>query len=172
MNKKQLEKLSPRQLVKYYKTLDAPSFEEMDGEFEACMVGKTNQLSKISTKLVMYNPYLYGRWQRKGFTSESNDRGHGYNTFKKSGGIRRQVRMNTRITQSGFDKKPAFQLKYAPYKNLLALSSTVDEVRKIKDGFYLGIGTFVISNNIRLNPMPFILEGPVAPFVGSDKLEK
>ena len=73
MDIKQLEKLTPKQLVKYYKTLEAPPFEEMIGEFEASMIGKSSTLSKLSTKLVMYNPYLYGKWQCKGFTAESSE---------------------------------------------------------------------------------------------------
>jgi hypothetical protein len=40
-----------------------------------------------------------------------------------------------------------------------------DEVRKIADGLYLGIGRTGFTRKARAELHPFALEGPVAPFV-------
>jgi hypothetical protein len=43
-----------------------------------------------------------------------------------------------------------------------------DEVRKVAPGLYLGIGRVGFTERGRNDLHPFILEGPVAPFVAQD----
>ncbi len=38
-----------------------------------------------------------------------------------------------------------------------------DEVRRVGDGLYLGLGAFGYTKWMR-RPSPFLLEGPIAPF--------
>jgi hypothetical protein len=46
------------------------------------------------------------------------------------------------------------------------LRTMFDEVRKAGPGLYLGIGRVGFTEKTRSDLHPFILEGPVAPFVG------
>jgi hypothetical protein len=43
-----------------------------------------------------------------------------------------------------------------------------DEIRKINDKLYIGMGAMAASGGT-INPMPFILSGDQAPWVGPDE---
>ena len=72
----------------------------------------------------------------------------------------------TLIVSSVFDNRPSFQLSYRDY-NTFYTNTMTDEVRKINDHLYLGIGRLTITLG-KFNPMPFVLIGPPDPWVAPD----
>ncbi|MBL4703450.1 MAG: hypothetical protein JKY54_02955, partial [Flavobacteriales bacterium] len=69
---------------------------------------------------------------------------------------------------SRFDSKPIFQLTYSAYPTLLAKINMIDEIRKVEEGIYLGIGTVGFTKKQRMTPLPFCLIGPTSEFSGVD----
>ena len=72
------------------------------------------------------------------------------------------------------DRGEAFHLEYSHFNDFKRggptgayLRTMFDEVRKAGPGLYLGIGRVGLTEKARSDLHPFILEGPVAPFVGA-----
>jgi len=68
----------------------------------------------------------------------------------------------------------AFHLEYGDFNSFrqsglggALLHTMFDELRKVSVGLYLGIGRAGFTATMRNEPHPFILEGPIAPFVRS-----
>lgn len=78
----------------------------------------------------------------------------------------RMMLNKTSIISSFFDGRPAFQLSYRNY-NTFYTNTMTDEVRKINDNLFLGIGRLTITLG-KFNPMPFALTGPPDPWIGPD----
>ncbi|MEW5735584.1 MAG: hypothetical protein AB1921_12055 [Thermodesulfobacteriota bacterium] len=156
------------ELLRFFGGLEPPDFSEMDGEYEATLLNQGSDWTGTA-HLSFLNGPLHGFWLGKAFTPASRNDGHGYNMFFRSGQVRRHYRMSTTITASRFDGKPAFRLLYSDYNSLCGYVRMIDEVRRVDEGLYLGIGAYGI---IRKTPLPFILRGPIGPFLGSDKEEK
>jgi len=156
------------ELLALFKTLDAPTFNEMDGEYHAELLDFGGLIPNIIGKLSTYEPVLNGKWLSKAFTPGTNNTSYGYNTFNKFGKIIRKYPMRTEIAPSRFDGKPVFQLTYSAYPTLLAKINMLDEIRKVEEGIYLGIGTVGFTKKQRKTPLPFCLIGPTLGFVGVD----
>jgi hypothetical protein len=168
---KKVRALNLDQSMELFYTLSAPSFSEMDGEYEAHMLDHGTAFKNAMAKLVLFNPFLYGHWLCKAFRPESDTKGHGYNSFRKFSKVIRRFRMKTEIVPSRYDGKDVFQLYYPAYRSITGFINMVDEIRKIRDGFYLGLGTWGFSKKQRMIPGPFCLSGPIGEFVGSDREE-
>jgi hypothetical protein len=157
-------------LVALYHRLSAPRFEEMHGEFAACLL---DQGSASSYLQAAFTVNAKGRWLCKAFEPTGPNEGRGYNSFMTPRGVRRAVRMRTRLGPSKLpgDDKDAFHLEYADLNDFKrggfggALVHTMfDEVRKVGAGLYLGIGRVGFTPKQQAGLHPFLLEGPVAPF--------
>jgi hypothetical protein len=74
--------------------------------------------------------------------------------------------MATLVAPSRFDGRPAFQLVYRAYRSTCGAVHMVDEVRRIRPGAYLLIGTMGILEAQRRVPVPCLLTGPVAEYRG------
>ncbi|MFZ1864087.1 MAG: hypothetical protein WAU39_07705 [Polyangiales bacterium] len=157
-------------IVALYHELPAPRFEEMHGEFAACLI---DQGSASAYLQAAFTVNAKGRWLCKAFEPTGPNEGHGYNSFMTPRGVRRSVRMRTRLGPSKLpgDTKDAFHLEYADFNDFRrgglggALVHTMfDEVRKVGPGFYLGIGRVGFTPKQRAQLHPFLLEGPVAPY--------
>jgi len=72
--------------------------------------------------------------------------------------------MRTFIGKSQYDDKESFHLDYRPFNSGL-LHSMRDEIRKINDRLYIGMGSMAASGGT-LNPMPFTLYGGKNPWGG------
>jgi hypothetical protein len=166
-----LKKSSPEEVLSLFKTLAAPDFSEMDGEYEATLTNHGNVIINMISKISVNNPII-GSWLCKAFTPSPNNISYGYNSFLKNGTIRRIYPMKTEIANSRYDNKPIFQLTYGYYVHMLGKVNMVDEIRKLEDGLYLGIGTYGFTNKQRMIPLPFILRGPIGKFVGTDRPPK
>lgn len=194
MTVEDLQKLSRQQLVGIFHQLVSPEVGEMRGEYRAMLLESGHALNRFLSVLFLY--FTWGKWRHKAFEPVSERHGHGYNTFlttlprvpenvfaagaasllglvKASLGFhapRRMVRImcnKTFIGPSRFDKRTSFHLVYKDY-NSFYTSTMHDEVRKVNDTLFLGLGTLTVTGGTR-NVFPFVLMGPPDPWVGPDE---
>ncbi|MGB5703158.1 MAG: hypothetical protein WBM48_10105 [Polyangiales bacterium] len=158
-------------LVSLFHRLPAPSFEEMHGEFAATLLEQGSGRAFITAQVALN---INGRWLCKAFEPTGPNEGHGYNSFMTPRGVRRAVRMRTRIGASRIpgDSNDSFHLEYADLNDFKRggpggafVHTMFDELRKAAPGLYLGIGRVGFTKKQLAELHPFILEGPVADFV-------
>jgi len=189
-----LRKLNRQQLVGIFHQLVSPEVGEMRGEYRAMLMDSGNAVNRFLSVLFLY--FTWGMWMHKAFEPASEGYGHGYNTFLTtlprvpenvfaagaasllglvkaafvSSSPQRMVRMmcnRTFIGPSRFDRRASFHLVYSDY-NSFYTSTMRDEVRKVNDTLFLGLGTLTITGGTR-NIFPFVLMGPPDPWVGPDE---
>ncbi len=147
------------ELIDYYKTLDAPDFKEMAGEYRGMQLDFGGGFWRRLLVWVVLN--AKGDWIGKAFTPETEGEGKGYNLYRHSQkGMLKLDRMKTFAGPSFFDEGHAFHLDYSAYSK----DSYVDEIRKVKDGLYLGIVRNTKDKDKPKWLYPFILEGPVGKY--------
>jgi len=188
-----LMKLKRKQLMELFFLLDAPAMSEMRGEYRAALLDSGYIINNLLATLYLH--FTWGDWQHKAFEPLGPQHGHGYNTFITTQSKlyenyfvavfmrimsiicslfrlhnpRRMARImlnKTSIVSSVFDARPSFQLSYRDY-NTFYTNTMTDEVRKVNDRLYLGIGRLTVTFG-KYNPMPFVLIGPSDPWVGPD----
>ncbi len=148
------------QLVAQFRALEAPTIEELSGEYR---LGELSQQSTLQ-KLVVMSFNLKSSSLCKAFEALGPEAGRGYNAVVSSGGVERKMFFETHIRASRIDGRPSLHIHYETYNaEDRVLSSIVDELRKVKDGLYLGLGYAGESGHRRVL-WPFMLEGPAAPF--------
>ncbi len=185
--------LNRKQLMELFFQLEAPSMSEMRGEYRAFLLDSGHIVNMFLARLYLH--FTWGNWQHKAFEPLDRAHGHGYNTFiatqsklyenyfaavfMKIAGLacslfrlnnpRRMARImlnKTSIVVSVFDGRPSFQLSYRDY-NTFFTNTMTDEVRKVNDNLFLGIGRLTVTFG-KFNPMPFVMIGPPDPWVGPD----
>jgi hypothetical protein len=156
-----VQSLSTEQLVVLFSTLQAPTIEEMHGEYAASMLSQPNPLATLAG-LSLSNPLL--PWQSKAFRPVDQHTGRGYNTFLLGSKTIQLYPMHTLIAPSRYDGQPAYQLVYRYFHSLCGAINMVDEIRKLDEGRYLGIGTWGFNKKQRQIPYPFLLQGPHHPY--------
>lgn len=161
-----LARMSCRELMALFATLDAPPLVEMNGEYAASLLAQPGLLSGLIGRATVGNPVMPGRWLCKAFRPVTDERGRGYNGFAQLGRTVSRFPMQTLMAPSRYDGRPAYHLVYRAYRSLCGHIHMVDEVRRVAPGLYLGIGTWGFSDRQRRIPLPFVLEGPVAPYRG------
>jgi hypothetical protein len=188
-----LMKLNRKQLMELFFMLDAPAMSEMRGEYRAALLDSGYIINMFLAKLYLH--CTWGDWQHKAFEPLGEKHGHGYNTFittqsklyenyfvavfmkmvsivcslfrlYNSQRMARIMLNKTSIVSSVFDGRPSFQLSYRVY-NTFFTNTMTDEVRKINDKLFLGIGRLTVTFG-KFNPMPFVLIGPPDPWTGPD----
>jgi len=188
-----LMKLDRKQLMELFFELDAPAMSEMRGEYRAVLLDSGYVINIFLAKLYLH--FTWGDWQHKAFEPLGETHGHGYNTFvttqpklyenyfvavfmkiisivcslfrlSNPHRLARIMLNKTSIVSSVFDGRPSFQLSYRDY-NTFYTNTMTDEVRKVNDNLFLGIGRLTVTFG-KLNPMPFVLIGPPDPWVGPD----
>lgn len=163
-----LAALSHTEFLALFARLPAPGLAELDGEYDAILA---DQGSALMTWLGRRAIDLRGRWLGKAFAPLDEVQGQGYNRFQQGSQLRRKYRMSTCITASQQDGAPCLQLDYRPFKSLFGRLAMVDELRRVRSGLYIGLGSYSLGKRHRSGPLPFILSGPVASFVGADNSE-
>ena len=161
-----LEHLGCRELMALFATLDAPPLAEMNGEYAASLLAQPSFLAGLIGRATVNNPVMPGRWLCKAFRPVSDELGRGYNGFAQLGRTVSRFPMQTLMAPSRYDGRPAYHLVYRAYRSMCGDIHMVDEVRRVAPGLYLGIGTWGFSDRQRRIPLPFVLEGPVAPYRG------
>lgn len=158
------------QLVDLFHQLEAPEFEEMHGEYRAVLLDAGNIVKRSSSDFFLNS--LWGRWLAKAFEPVGENYGHGYNSFRASKRRKgkdtvRIMRMKTRIGDSIYDTGKSFHLEYHDY-NPFPISTMKDEVRRVNDNLYLGLGILTVTLG-KKNIFPFVLIGPLDEWVGPDE---
>ncbi len=134
----QLKKCSIYDLDRLFSGEALPGSEEFEGETAGAILalnpGNPWWL-KCVIKIAFKSPL--GRWTGKKFITPFNKerKGHGINLFK-SRCFPQLFRFDTYVKNSYFDNKPSLALDYRSYH--LLTSGLVDEVRKIREGQFLG----------------------------------
>jgi hypothetical protein len=150
-------------LIALFSTLEAPTVEEMHGEYRATLLDQGSRLTNWLGRTMVHLP---GRWWGKAFAPRTPDEGHGYNRFERRGRTLRSLRMRTHLGQSHIDSGTSYHLDYSAFQGRAhPLHTMWDEVRRLGDGRYLGLGRVGYTERQRRWLMPFLLEGPPEPFV-------
>mgnify|MGYP000849098343 CR=1 FL=1 len=155
-------RLNDRELLELFMTLEAPTIEEMNGEYAATLLALPMRPARATA-----SPYglLYpGHWLTKAFRPVSDQRGRGYNSFRHFGRIVQRFPMLTLVAPSRYDGRPAYTLVYRAFKSYCGFLHMVDEVRRLDACNYLSIGTLGFSAAARHIHCPFLLTGPIAPY--------
>ena len=161
----QLVKLGRRDLLCIFQQLTPPSVAEMDGEFRATLLDQGHWTHNFLTASAFNLP---GSWISKSFTPLSDEQGCGYNTFRIGDRTRKMYRMGTYVSESRIDDGRSFHLDYRSVPGQEAVpkySHLAGEVRRLSDSLFLGIGTADFGVRRLRRSQPFLLEGPVAPYV-------
>jgi hypothetical protein len=166
-----LRMMTREEAVEVFHRLPAPAFEEMHGEFAATLLEQGSASAYLQAAFAVN---FKGRWLTKAFEPIGPNDGHGYNSFMTPRGVRRAVRMRTYVGPSKLpdDSRDSFHLDYSDRNDFKrgglggAFAHTMfDEIRKAGPALYLGIGRMGFTKKQRDELHPFILEGPVAPFI-------
>lgn len=161
-----LTTLDVPELMALFGALDAPTVAEMDGEFDAILLKQPGLFRTVTGALDVRNPLSL--WRAKAFRPVDEASGRGYNAFRSLGGRpdARRFPMLTSIAPSRYDGRPVYQLDYRPFASRNGRLNMVDEIRRVRPGVYLGIGTWGVTEKQRMVPLPFRLVGPSRPYAG------
>jgi len=165
-----IKKLSKSEVMQLFHASGAPEFTEMKGEFRA----ETLPLGIMAAPADFFTHNFFGpgRWKGKAFFPFEKNRGWGYNLFVKAGEDSKTItsrtrKMNTFIAKSSYDDKASFHLDYSPHNGGM-IHSMHDEIRKINDNLYIGMG-YMAAGGGSINPAPFVLLGPSSKWIGPDE---
>ncbi|MFD0949939.1 hypothetical protein ACFQ0F_05975 [Paraperlucidibaca wandonensis] len=164
IKKAELLQASTKELLKVFEQLEAPTLEEMSGEYAARLLAQPNWLATFVGGAVLRNHFH--SWMCKAFKPIDASTGQGYNTFLQGKRVIQRFPMRTLIAPSRLDGGLSYQLVYRRFHSLCGSVNMVDEVRRISSGLYLGIGTYGFTDAQRLTPYPFLLEGPIGVYRG------
>lgn len=156
-----IERLSKSEVMQLFLAAEAPDLQAMKGEYRA----KTLSVGIMAGAADFFTHHFFGpgRWQGKAFHPLDQQKGKGYNIFTDG----RKRKMDTYIATSAFDEKDSMHLDYSPYNTGL-VHSMHDEIRKINDSLFLGMGHMAAGGGA-INPAPFVLYGQPSPWVGPDE---
>ncbi|MHA2326231.1 MAG: hypothetical protein ACXACB_12565 [Promethearchaeota archaeon] len=158
-----LKKMSRHELIELYKTLPAPEFKEMDGEYDGHTLDTGSEIGNQRSEWAM-NKTPMGVWKGKAYTPETPNLGEGYNRYVIDGKERHHLRFGTDMNISLFDGKPTLRMRYAAFKNISGSFDLIDEVRKLDEGIYLCTGAGLDAKGNRGQPTPFCLTGPIREY--------
>jgi hypothetical protein len=167
-----LDKLSIFQTKQLFHALDAPAFKDMNGEYDATIfsVGPIHWLMRFYLN-TFFGPG--GKWIGKAFKSRKDNSIEGYNIFSVSRGsneslTKRARKMSPCFKKSRLDSKTSLYIGYSIKDNPFIAAHTVcDEIRKINNNLYLGMGYMPIKG-FHICLLPFFLRGPGKEYIGLD----
>lgn len=132
------KKFSIDELDNCFKAGDAPVFEEISGKTAGSFLAwnPQNQAFVVFGTKLLFESSI-GRWTGKEFIESfsENEKGTGVNLFQNFI-FPKRFWFKTYIKKSFFDGNPCLTLDYRPYRSLMF--GLIDDVRKIKEGVFLG----------------------------------
>lgn len=161
----QLLQMNREDVLGLWRTLPEVSIEELQGHFMgfAPNRGDHERQARVKSNLFDENSRL-GFWLGKAFLKTGPNEGEGYNRCRFPGGKVKNIgRYTTEIAPSLIDGNPSFMLYYGSYH--ANAPSFMDEIRKLDEYVYLGIGSTLDENGTR-DLDHFILLGPTDTWVG------
>lgn len=165
--------LSREELIALWSEAPAVDMVELNGEYEGLVPNAGDPEAEARVAEVMYNEDSeIGYWLGKAYLPLTETTGDGYNRWRRPGGkVERNIRFGTAMGPSLIDGKPALLMYYGAYVRAdgsQPRSTLVDEIRKLADGVYLGMGTVEEADGSRSQPGHFAMVGPVGEWVGVD----
>ncbi|MBV1920007.1 MAG: hypothetical protein KUG73_04950 [Pseudomonadales bacterium] len=161
--RKELRSYSHDELIDIFSTLEPASIEVLQGEVDGCTLASKGRWGNIITWLSTHTPFP-GVWLGKGFTSNRDNTGRGYNRFTLFGIEHRSMRFATGPGLSLVDSKPVMLMDYKPYFNPLGLLSALDEIRQLDDNNYLLCGHWKWPFFGRSQILFYHIYGPLGKF--------
>ncbi|HMN43759.1 MAG TPA: hypothetical protein PKE27_04270 [Povalibacter sp.] len=160
-----LNALTQEEGIALWRTLPAPTLEEMNGHYTGLGPGADDPAYQKGYADYMFNEKsVRGYWLGKAFHPLTASTGEGYNRWRFPGGrIERNLRMATSVRPSIIDGKPAYVLDYGAFNK----TTLFDELRKLEDGIYIGTATVARPDGTRSKLDMFILVGPTDEWVGA-----
>ena len=161
----QLLALDHDAVLALWKTLPAVPMAELDGHYQGLVPNGGDLDRQASTADFMYNESsARGYWLGKAYKPLTATTGEGYNRWRFAGGkVVRNLRFGTEMGTSLIDGKPAFLMHYSAFND----TTLIDEIRKLDDNVYLGMGTTETEDGKRSVPGHFALVGPTDEWVGA-----
>jgi hypothetical protein len=158
--------LSHPKILTLWADLPAATLDELQGHFTGVLPNAGDAERQSRLKLSMYNETSErGYWLGKAFRKVAPNAGEGYNRWRRGGGkIVRNARFITEPGISLLDGKPSLLMYYGAYRP--ENPTFVDEIRKLDDYIYLGVGSTLGTDGTRI-PESFVLVGPTDEWVGN-----
>ncbi len=165
--------LTGEEMTELWKTLPAPEFGDVQGEYEGHvpLVGADEAFIKQINETMKNENGPDGLWIGKAFNATGDNKGEGYNHWRKAGtnGIRK-MRYRTGMEISEIDGKPALMMDYGPFIEPSQEWYFKDEVRKLNDEIHILMGVAVTTESgDRTILGPLALTGPIHDWVGPDE---
>lgn len=168
---KDLRKLKKKELMQLFYAAQPVDLSSFKGEYRA----ETIPAGILFFAADFYTHKLFGpgRWGGKAFYPVDQTSGRGYNIFYRANKDGSETVLRVRKFDTCIDgsrlvpEGESLHLVYERYNSGLA-HSMKDEVRKINDNLYLGMGHLAAGGG-PINPAPFVLIGPPSGFVGLDE---
>lgn len=164
--------MNREQLFEIWKTLPAVSMKELNGHYQGLVPNAGKPTEQAATSGFMYNETsTRGYWLGKAYKAHSETKGEGYNRWRFANGkVVRNLRFGTEMGKSLIDGKPSLMMYYGHFSD----SELVDEIRKLDDNVYIGVGTTPREDGERSSPVGgiFVLLGPTDEWVGVDAAKK
>lgn len=166
--------LTRDEVIELWGECPAADMAELVGEFDGLIPNAGDEERQKRTAEVMYNESgPTGYWLGKAFWPLSKTKGDGYNRYRRPGGrVERYMRFATEMGTSLIDGKPSLIMYYGAYQLRLLPegqeNTLTDEIRKLADGIYLGVGTVKMPDGSRSEPGHFALAGPVGEYSRAD----
>ena len=161
--------LNRAQLFDIWKKLPAAPMRELDGHYMGLVPNAGKPSEQAQTTNFMYNEKsVRGYWLGKAYKAHSDKKGEGYNRWRfPKGKVVRNLRFGTEMGKSLIDGKPSLMMYYGAFN---PDSDLVDEIRKLDDYVYIGVGTREAADGKRTDPVGgiFMLLGPMDEWVGVD----
>jgi hypothetical protein len=166
--------LTREEVIELWKQCPAADMTELVGEFTGLIPNAGDEEAQKRTAEVMYNESgPLGYWLGKAFWPLSKTKGDGYNRWRRQDGtVVHNNRFATEMGTSLIDGKPSLMMYYGAYHfHLLPEgqeNTLTDEIRKLADGIYLGMGTRRMPDGSRSEPGHFALAGPIGEYSRAD----
>ncbi len=166
--------LTRAEVLELWGKCPAMEMAELNGEYKGLIPNAGNEEAQKATAKTMYNEDgPMGYWLGKAYMPLSHTKGDGYNCWRRPGGtVDRYMRFSTETGTSLVDGKPALMMYYGTYRHRFVPqgqeNTLVDEIRKLADGVYLGVGTAKMKDGKRSAPGHFALIGPTGKYFRAD----
>ena len=153
--------------VALWKMLPAAGMAELDGHYQGIVPNAGDHERQTRTSGFMYDEDSpRGYWLGKAYRPLSETEGEGYNRWLFADrSIVRNGRFATRLGPSLIDGNPSYIMDYGAFND----TTLVDEIRKLDESVYLGVGTTATEDGGRSAPGHFALVGPTDEWVGAEE---
>lgn len=159
--------LNHESTVALWKTLPAADMAELNGHYQGIVPNAGDTERQARTSGFMYDEDSpRGYWLGKAYRPLTETEGEGYNRWRFADrSIVRNGRFATRLGPSLIDGNPSYIMDYSAFND----TTLVDEIRKLDEGVYLGVGTTATEDGGRSALGHFALVGPTAEWVGAEE---